>query len=67
MKIVTRLSNDCYRLAQLQSSALVTFELILGCEKGKQLPSKVSKVKLYIAPVKPASEGDGVFSGACRR
>ena len=27
----------------------------------------VSKVKLYIAPVKPAPEGDGVFSGACWR
>ena len=26
--------------------------------------SKVSKVKLYIAPVKPAPEGDRVFSGA---
>ena len=25
------------------------------------------KVKLYIAPVKPAPEGDGVFSGACWR
>ena len=27
----------------------------------------VSKVKLYIAPVTPAPEGDGVFSGACWR
>ena len=25
--------------------------------------SKVSKINLYIAPVKPASEGVGVFSG----
>ena len=31
------------------------------------LVSKKSKVKLYIAPVKPAPEGDGVFSGACWR
>ena len=26
--------------------------------------NQISKVKLYIAPVKPAPEGDGVFSGA---
>ena len=27
----------------------------------------VNKVKLCIAPVKPAPEGDGVFSSACWR
>ena len=37
---------------------------ILNMLKAHNL-NKVSKVKLYIAPVKPASEGNGVFSGAC--
>ena len=38
-----------------------------GSEFHSTGPQYVSKVKLYIGPVKPAPEGDGVFSGACWR